>query len=148
MTRKMTKNIATLVLSLGCAAVLGGSGQAQQAVPVIPFDSVPNAIRMPPNMYLGEAAGVAVNSKGHVFVFSRGNSAHGPAYGASAAQLFEFDADGKYVHEIGKDLYAWPFAHVVRVDRHDNIGASARAPAMHCRCNRQGQATLEFGRRQ
>src|SRR6185312_11669252 len=62
---------------------------AQQSVPVIPFDSVPEPLKLPPDLYLGEAAGVAVNSKGHVFVFSRGNSAHGPAYGASAAQLLE-----------------------------------------------------------
>ena len=57
-----------------------------QAAPEIPFDSVPNFLKLPPNMYLGETAGVAVNSKGHIFVFSRGNST-GPAYGASAAQL-------------------------------------------------------------
>ncbi len=41
-----------------------------QAVPQIPFDSVPNFLKLPANLYLGEAAGVAVNSKGHVFVFS------------------------------------------------------------------------------
>src|SRR5271154_5363620 len=40
-----------------------------QSAPEIPFDSVPNFIKLPPNMYLGEVPGVAVNSKGHVFVF-------------------------------------------------------------------------------
>ena len=58
-------------------------------------------------------AGVAVNSKGHVFVFSRGNST-GPAYAASAAQLLEFGRDGTYLREIGHNLYAWSFAHAVR----------------------------------
>ena len=43
-----------------------------QSVPIIRYDSVPNALKLPPNMYLGEAAGVAVNSKKHIFVFSRG----------------------------------------------------------------------------
>src|SRR5258708_29746794 len=43
-------------------------------VPEIPFDSVPNFLKLPPNLYLGEAAGVAVNSKGHVFVYSRGDN--------------------------------------------------------------------------
>ena len=62
---------------------------AQQAAPEIPFDSVPNLLKLPPDLYLGEASGVAVNSKGHIFVFSRGNST-GPAYAASAAQLLEF----------------------------------------------------------
>src|SRR5215471_16650964 len=81
-----------------------------QAVPEIPFDSVPDFLKLPPEIYLGETAGVAVNSKGHVFVFTRGNST-GPAYGASAAQLLEFDANGRYLREIGHNLYAWSYAH-------------------------------------
>ncbi len=60
-----------------------------QAVPEISFDSVPDFLKLSPNIYLGETAGVAVNSKGHIFVFTRGNST-GPASGASAAQLLEF----------------------------------------------------------
>ena len=74
-------------------------------MPQIAFDSVPDAIKLPKDLYLGEASGVAVNSKGHVFVFSRGNT-NGPAYAAAAAQLLEFDADGRFVREIGKNLYA------------------------------------------
>ena len=58
----------------------------QQSAPTIAFDSVPDFLKLPPDMYLGEAAGVAVNSKGHVFVFSRGSTS-GPAYGAAAAQF-------------------------------------------------------------
>src|SRR5947207_5375016 len=77
---------------------------AQQAVPEIPFESVPDPIKLPPDLYLGEVTGVAVNSKGHVFVFSRGNTT-GPAYGASAAQLLEFGPDGTFIREIGKHLY-------------------------------------------
>ena len=71
-----------------------------QSVPVIRYESIPNAVRLPQNMYLGEVAGVAVNSKKHVFVFSRGNTT-GPAFGASASQLLEFAPDGKYLREIG-----------------------------------------------
>jgi hypothetical protein len=62
---------------------------AQQAAPQIPFESVPNLLKLPKDLYLGEASGVAVNSKGHIFVFSRGNST-GPAYASTAAQLLEF----------------------------------------------------------
>ena len=37
---------------------------AQQTTPpIIPFDSVPNALRLPDGMYMGEAAGVAVTSE-------------------------------------------------------------------------------------
>ena len=68
---------------------------AQQNVPSISFDSVPNPVRLPHNMYFGEVSGVAVNSKGHIFVLSRGNTT-GPAYAAAATQLLEFDAKGKF----------------------------------------------------
>ncbi len=78
---------------------------AQQTVPEIKFHAQTDFFKLPPNLYFGEAAGVAVNSKGHVFVFSRGSTT-GPAYGAAAAQLLEFDANGDYVREIGHSLYA------------------------------------------
>ena len=65
----------------------------QTSVPAIEYSSVPNFLKLPPDRYLGEVAGVAVNSKGHIFVFSRGNTT-GPAYGAAAAQLLEFGPTG------------------------------------------------------
>ena len=40
-------------------------------VPEIPFESVPNFLKLPPNLFLGEGIGVATNSKGHVFVYTR-----------------------------------------------------------------------------
>src|ERR1051326_2607210 len=94
---------------------------AQQNVPEIPFDSVANFLKLPSGMNFGEVPGVAVNSKGHVFVFTRSNSANGPAYAPAAAQLFEFDKNGDYVGEIGKSNYSWSFAHTVRIDKDDNI---------------------------
>jgi hypothetical protein len=101
--------------------LMAGSLYAQQtAVPEIRYHSVPDFLQLPPDLYFGEVVGVAVNSKGHKFVFSRGNST-GPAYGASAAQLLEFDANGKFVREIGHNLYAWSFAHTVKIDPEDNI---------------------------
>jgi len=120
---------------------------AQQSVPVIRFDSVPDPIKLPKGMYLGEATGVAVNSKGHVFVFSRGGTT-GPAYAASAAQLLEFDQNGKFIREIGKNLYAWSFAHTVRVDQQDNIWATDKGSDMVVKFNPEGRVVMVFGRKQ
>ena len=120
---------------------------AQTAVPQIAFDSVPDALKLPEDLHLGEASGVAVNSKGHVFVFSRGNTT-GPAYGAAAAQLLEFDADGKFMREIGKNLYAWSFAHTVRIDKDDNIWATDKGSDMIIKFNPEGQVLMVFGRKQ
>jgi len=109
---------------LGSFLLFSAAAFAQSEVPVIRFDSVAEPLKLPDNLYFGEVTGVAVNSKGHLFVLSRGNST-GPAYAAAAAQLLEFDQNGKYVREIGHNLYAWSFGHSVRVDPHDNIFASA-----------------------
>ena len=90
---------------IGLLLMISSPAWAQRPVPQIPFDSVPNFLKLPPDMYLGEVSGVAVNSKGHVFVYQRGNT-NGPAYAAAAAQLLEFGADGKFIREIGHNLYA------------------------------------------
>src|SRR5207249_7889371 len=116
--RAVVKRTAAVVFAL--VALAPGRAFVQQGVPVLQFESVPEPLKLPPDMYLGEVAGVAVNSKGHIFVFSRGSTT-GPAYGAAAAQLLEFDADGKFLREIGHQLYAWGFAHSVKVDREDNL---------------------------
>src|SRR6185437_2268043 len=127
-------------------AWLGATAFAQQSVPEIPYDSVPNFLKLPPNLYLGEVAGVAANSKRHVFVFSRGSTT-GPAYGAAAAQLLEFGPDGKYMREIGKNLYAWSFAHAVRVDAHDNIWAIDKGSDMIIEFDSEGRVAMVFGRK-
>ena len=54
-----------------------------QSVPEIAFDSASNLLKLPDGIYLGEAAGVAQNSKGHIYVFTR----------SGETQLFEFDAE-------------------------------------------------------
>src|SRR2546425_1717215 len=126
--------------------VLAPAMFAQQAVPEIPFDSVPNFFKLPENLHFGEASGVAVNSKGHVFVFNRGNVT-GPAYGATAAQVLEFGPDGKYIKEIGHNLYAWSFAHTVRIDKDDNLWAVDKGSDMVVKFNPDGRVVMVFGRK-
>ncbi|MBV8767592.1 MAG: 6-bladed beta-propeller, partial [Hyphomicrobiales bacterium] len=93
-------------LLVGLALLVVAPALAQEKVPVIPFDSVPNPLKLPHDVYFGEVSGIAVNSMGDVFALSRGNTS-GPAYGAAATQLLEFGPDGKFVREIGHNLYAW-----------------------------------------
>jgi NHL repeat-containing protein len=118
-----------------------------QQPPEIRFHAVPDLLQLPPNLYLGEATGVAVNSKGHIFVFSRGSTT-GPAYAAAAAQLLEFAPDGKFIREIGHHLYAWSFAHTVKVDKDDNIWVTDKGSDMVIKFNPEGRVMLVFGRKQ
>jgi sugar lactone lactonase YvrE len=120
---------------------------AQQSVPDIAFDSVPNFLKLPPGMNFGEVPGVAVNTRGHVFVFTRSNSATGPAYAPTAAQLLEFGPKGEFLREIGKGLYGWSFAHSVRIDKDDNIWAIDKGSDMIIKFNPSGQVIWVFGRR-
>ena len=133
-----------LLLSL-CMSSFLFSQQSQ--VLEIQFQSVPDFLKLPTDLYLGEAAGVAVNSRGHVFVLSRGNTT-GPAYGAGAAQLLEFDAQGKFLREIGHNLYAWSYAHSVRVDKEDNIWVADKGSDMVIKFNPEGRVVMVFGRKQ
>ena len=136
------KHVLALVVLL-----LASPSLAQQNVPEIPFESVSDFFKLPAGMNFGEVSGVAVNSKGHVFVFTRSNSAGGPAYAPAAAQLLEFGPKGEFIREVGRGLYAWSFAHIVRVDRDDNIWAVDKGSDMIVRFNPSGQIVMVFGRR-
>ena len=132
----------------GLLLLVSAAAAAQPAaVPQIPFDSVPQPLKLPDNLFFGEAAGVAVNSKGHVFVFSRGGTT-GPAYAAAAAQLLEFGPDGQFIREIGHNLYAWSFAHAVKVDRDDNVWVTDKGSDMVIKFDPDGRVAMVFGRKE
>jgi outer membrane protein assembly factor BamB len=114
----------------------------------IEFTSVPNFPDLPNGQNFGEVPGVAVNSDGHVFVFSRSAPAlAGPAFGAASGQLFEFDSKGKFIRELGKGLYGWSEAHSVRVDKSDNIWAIDKGSNMVVVFNPAGRVIWVFGRK-
>jgi hypothetical protein len=73
-----------------------------------------------PGHTIGETEGVSLNSKGHLFVYSRTGTS-GSARGGTAAELFEFDERLKFVKLWGPGNYAASFAHAVRVDKYDNV---------------------------
>jgi len=117
-------------------AALAARAKAQN-VPEIPYESVPNLLKLPANLYLGEGIGVATNSKGHIFVYTR----------SQRTRLFEFDRTGNYVREIGEGLYGFVFAHAVRVDSQDNIWAVDEGANMVIKFNPEGRVVMTLGRR-
>ena len=146
--KKVVLALVGLVVAAALDVAPGFSpAYAQQAVPEIPFDANINFLKLPPDMNFGEASGVAVNSKGDVAVFTRSNSAGGPAYGATASQVLLFDKTGKYLREIGKGNYAWSYAHAIRFDKDDNLWAVDKGSDMIIRFNPEGHVTMVFGRK-
>jgi sugar lactone lactonase YvrE len=122
---------------LSAGPVFGQTKAKAQNVPEIPYESVPNLLKLPPNLYLGEAMGVATNSKGHIFFYTR----------SANTRLFEFDQNGNYVREIGAGNYGFEFAHSVRVDPQDNIWAVDEGTNMVIKFNPEGRIVMVLGRR-
>src|SRR5437868_5934010 len=112
--------------------------KAFASAPEIAYDSAPNFLKLPAGMYLGEGIGVARNSKGYVFVYTRGGD---------TSHLFEFDPRGTFVREIGKGLYGFQMAHAVRVDPQDNIWVVDEGTDMVIKFTPDGHVAMTMGRR-
>src|SRR5262245_39711989 len=126
-------------------AAAAAQNQLEQSVPQIPFDAVALPL-MPEGHTIGETEGVALNSKKHLFVYTRSGNA-GPARGATAAELFEFDQTGKYVKQWGQNAYGFSFAHAVKVDKQDNVWVVDEGSNMVIKFNPQGLVTMVLGRK-
>ena len=144
------KWVVALVMAATMAA--GIPVVAQFAVPEIPFDSAVEPLKFPDNIHLGEAAGVATNSKGNVFVYTRTGhptlslgGARAFAHGGS--RLFQFDRTGKFVREIGQGLYGFEYAQQVRVDPQDNVWIVDQMSSMVIKFDPSGQVALLLGRK-
>jgi hypothetical protein len=143
---------ALLTATLLTGTLVAVSPAAAQNAPTINFDSASNALTLPDDVYLGEVAGVATNSRGDVFVNTRTGhptlsmgSARPFAHGGS--RLFQFDRGGKFTREIGQGLYGFLFAAQVRVDPQDNIWVVDQASAMVIKFDPQGRVAMLLGRK-
>ena len=150
----MRRFLRLMMIAAG-VLVASTSPSAQLVFPEIPYDSAPNLLKgFPEDTYLGEAVGVATNSQGHIFVYTRAGTPMATfgtersfVRGNGAARLFEFDQTGKYVREIGQGLYGFVFAHAVRVDPQDNIWVVDEGGNLVIKFNPQGQVVMTIGRK-
>jgi len=98
------------------------------------------------------AAGVATNSKGHVFVYTRNTDpivviGASRAFAHGGSSLYEFGPDGKFIRQIGKQIYGFLAAQQVRVDPHDNIWVVDRYSGMVIKLNQEGDVAMLLGRK-
>ena len=122
-------------LALNLVFLCAASTFAQ--APSLTFHADPEPAKLPDGMYFGEVAGVDVNSHGNIFVFNRG----------ATAELFEFKPDGTYMRTIGKGLYGFDFAHVVRIDKYDNIWCVDEGANMVIKFSPAGKVLMVLGRK-
>jgi hypothetical protein len=140
---------AVLVL---VALLLATPAFAQLSVPEIAYDSAPDFLNTGDMPVLGEAVGVATNSKGHLFVYTRTGSTNvtlgtNRIFVRGSSRLFEYDQNGKFVREIGQGVYGFVFAHNVRVDPQDNIWVVDEGSNMVMKFDPDGKILMTMGRK-
>ena len=99
--------LAVLFVTLKAAAQLTETA-AFQPVPELGYRVVPDFFHAPAGLTVGEASGVALNSKGHIFLFQR-----------ATPTLSEYDEKGTYLRSLGEGLFTHP--HGLRIDDDDNV---------------------------
>jgi DNA-binding beta-propeller fold protein YncE len=141
------KRLLTIVVAVSALA-LGASLFAQSA-PDIAYDANADLISLPS---FGEVAGVATNSKGHLFVYAR--TGHAVAtlgdertFYHGGSRLFQFDQAGKFVKEIGQGVYSVNFAQQVRVDPQDNVWIVDAGSNMVVKFDADGRLAMVLGRK-
>src|SRR6187401_132128 len=145
------KTFVTLALALCGAGALATTVIAQN-VATINFDSAPNALTLPDDIYFGEVGGVATNSRGDIFVYTRTghptmSMASARPFVHSGSRLFQFDRTGKFTREIGQGVYGFLFAAQVRVDPQDNLWVVDEYSSMVMKFDAQGRVTFLLGRK-
>ena len=142
----------TIQLALGLLALAIAPLGAQLVVPELTYDVQIEPLKLPPNLNFGEVAGIATNSKGDVFVYTRTGhptlslaSARPFAHGGS--RMFRFDKTGKYVGEIGQGSYAMLFAEKVKVDPQDNIWVVDQMSNTIMEFDSEGRLVMLLGRK-
>ena len=144
----MNRLLSPLLAAFAAASI---AVAAQSAAPAIAVEAV-NALTLPDDIYLGEVGGVATNSRGDIYVYTRTGhptvsmgTARPFAHGGS--RLFQFDRSGRFTREIGAGLYGFLFAAQVRVDPQDNLWVVDEMSAMVMKFDPQGRITLLLGRK-
>ena len=141
-----------IVASVAAATLaLGGSLLAQSGAQELNYSAV-DLLKTPANVYVGEVAGVAANSKGQIFVYTRTGHPYATlgdnrTFSHGGSRLFVFDQNGKFVSEWGQDVYGFNAAIGLRVDPQDNVWTIDVAANQVVKFNPDGSIGLVLGRK-
>ena len=145
----MRRTLKALTLAV---AVAGATVAAQSAVPEIAFDTNADLLRTPTDVFVGEVGGVGANSKGMIFVYTRTGHPYATlgdnrTFYRNGSKLFQFDAAGKFVRELGQDVYGFNAAIGLRVDPQDNVWTIDEGASQVVKFDTEGRVALVLGRK-
>ena len=103
-----------------------------QDAPLLEYVAVPDPLPIPAGTTMGAPSSVAFDSKGHLFVATRGTHA-----------LFEFDPNGKFIRAFGEGLLTR--SHGLHIDRDGNIWVTDVGAHVVLKLSQQGQVLLTLG---
>ncbi len=100
--------------------------------PALNYVPAPKAFDLPTGMTMGPPASVAFDSKGHMFVLTRGDKT-----------FFEFDKNGAFIRSFGDNLFTR--SHGLRIDRDDNLWATDVGAHVVVKLSARGNVLLTLG---
>jgi DNA-binding beta-propeller fold protein YncE len=123
---------------LGCAVSLCAQRPSNPALlvpqeaPLLDYVAVANPLPVPDAAAMGASSDVAFDSKGHLYVLSRGTK-----------PLTEFDENGKFIRAFGDGLFTR--SHGIRIDKDGNIWATDVGAHTVMKISPQGEVLLTLG---
>jgi DNA-binding beta-propeller fold protein YncE len=123
-----------LLLFLSATASVAETVTPDARVAALPYRVVPDFFQWPKEWHFGEVSGVAIDSRGHIFVFQR-----------TTPMLSEFDGSGKFLREIGAGLFTHP--HGLRIDAEDSIWTTDDGSHLVLKLDHDGRPLLVLGRK-
>ena len=147
MTRTFHGFVAASVLALSSSLY----AQAPTA-PAISVDANATLLQTPDGVFLGEVGGVGQTSKGQIFVYTRTTHPYATlgdnrTFFRNGSKLFQFDATGKFVRELGQDVYGFNMAYGLRVDSQDNVWVIDNGANQVIKFDGDGRVALVLGRK-
>jgi len=114
------------------AVAAGQQATVFQPVPELHYRVQPDFFELPKGLNFGEAAGVAVDRRGHIFLFQR-----------VEPMLSEYDTAGKFLRSIGTGLFTTP--HGLRIDAEGNLWTTDVGSHTVLKLSPEGRVLLVLG---
>jgi len=129
------KKVWIVLASLGCVMAQRPTNPAlliPQEAPLLNYVAVPDPLPVPDATAMGPSSSVAFDSKGHLYVLSRGTK-----------PLTEFDENGKFIRAFGDGLFTR--SHGLRIDKDGNIWTTDVGAHTVMKLNPKGEVLMTLG---